>query len=191
MPPVSARTVGRSSAQRRGRRRRRGVARRDGFGARCAAPAQKRTRPPQLRHCVDEDRNGTVRRQPRLKRGFHVRRRVAGHDAPARDVNWRGRVARRRAGGRLAAARHVRVRTFSYRAVVAQPVHCRVGEAAVAAVRRVVARDELLLGQRDERAAGHGGRALHGAGGRKGPARAALPLVLDRADNTRDVAPVL
>ena len=55
---------------------------------------------------------------------------------------------------------------------------------------RVRAVHELLLAERDQRVSSEGPHALHSAGGREGPARAALALVLDGGHGA-GITPVL
>ena len=94
------------------------------------------------------------------------------------------------AGAGLARARGVRVVPLELLISDHQVLECVLLPATLAAVRRLVARHELLLRQRNQLArAINIVRAFNGSSGREGPARAAVTLVLDRVHGT-DRSPV-
>ena len=143
--------------------------------------------PHRHRHRLLRDKRQEARHRQRV-----VDARARRHE---RVAPWPRRVdgcRRRAAGGGVAGAGHARAaarvrvgglgaQAAHRRRVLKGRLHGAAAAAALAIGRRAV--DELLLGQPGRRPTrGHGCRALQCACRRKGPAGAALALVLDRRD---------
>mmetsp|Transcript_5587 Transcript_5587/g.17558 ORF Transcript_5587/g.17558 Transcript_5587/m.17558 type:complete len:314 (-) Transcript_5587:42-983(-) len=125
---------------------------------------------------LDRDGDGLARDR-RLERRLVLARHVgeAGDGDGRRAPALVGRAARR-----VPATRHVRVLRLGADPVLLDELEGLVHQPTAAPVLRTIARDELLLGERDERARRDAVGALDRARRREGPARAARALVLDR-----------